>query len=138
MFHPRRRSPRDCEEFPVKPHSPNPHSENRPSRPGPLHRPAEVARILRCSEWWVKEQARKGRIPFSWIGGSYRFTDEHITEIVRLCERRPASVTPSRRETPAPPPSQSGRPESGAPARQLKARRPRRAQSATDRPSIAA
>ena len=55
------------------------------------YRPAEVARLLRCSEWWVKEQARRRRIPYSWIGGSYRFTDDHIAEIIRLFEVRPNS-----------------------------------------------
>ena len=33
--------------------------------------------MLRCSEWWIKEQARRRRIPFSWIGGSYLFTEDH-------------------------------------------------------------
>jgi hypothetical protein len=47
--------------------------------------------MLRCSEWWVKEQARKRRIPYSWIGGSYLFTEEHIAEIVRLFEVRPTT-----------------------------------------------
>ena len=63
-------------------------------RPSPLHLvlhgAADVARMLRCSEWWVKEQARKRRIPYSFIGGSYRFTDGHVAEIVRLFEVRPA------------------------------------------------
>jgi hypothetical protein len=45
--------------------------------------------MLRCSEWWVKEQARRRRIPFCWIGGSYLFTDEHIAAIVSLFEVRP-------------------------------------------------
>lgn len=66
-----------------------------PGKPGsapiPLHRPADVARMLQCSEWWVKEQARKRRIPFTWIGGSYRFTDEHVAEVIRLFEQRPDS-----------------------------------------------
>lgn len=39
------------------------------SDPGPAvatyYRPAEVAAMLRCSVWWVKEQARRRRIPFS-------------------------------------------------------------------------
>ena len=111
------------------------HRDSSPGRPGPLHRPAEVARILRCSEWWVKEQARKGRIPFSWIGGSYRFTNEHIVEMVRLFERRPVSAAAPRRETPAPRP---GRSENAERAPQLKARRPRRARNATEPPPIAA
>jgi hypothetical protein len=57
-----------------------------------FYRPAEVARMLRCSEWWVKEQARRRRIPYSWIGGSYLFTEEHIAEIVRRFEVRPIEV----------------------------------------------
>ena len=47
--------------------------------------------MLRCSQWWVKEQARRRRIPYCWIGGSYRFTDGHLVEIARLFEVRPAA-----------------------------------------------
>ncbi|MFC4943239.1 helix-turn-helix domain-containing protein [Pseudonocardia sp. GCM10023141] len=54
-----------------------------------LYKPAEVAAMLRCSTWWIKEQARRGRIPFSWIGGSYLFTRDHIAEIVAIFESRP-------------------------------------------------
>src|ERR1043165_3549089 len=54
-----------------------------------LYLPAEVAALLRCSTWWVKEQARRERIPFIWIGGGYRFTAEHVKQIVALFERRP-------------------------------------------------
>ncbi|MGW7356543.1 excisionase family DNA-binding protein, partial [Streptomyces sp. NPDC054802] len=53
-----------------------------------LYRPAEVADALGCSEWWVKEQARKGRIPFTRTGGGYRFTAEHYQEIIRVFEER--------------------------------------------------
>ena len=59
-----------------------------------LYRPHQIAKVLGCSEWWVKEQARKRRIPFAWIGGSYRFTDEHLAEIIRLYEVRPATGGP--------------------------------------------
>lgn len=119
----------------MKPHDLKLRRDNPTGHPELLHRSADVAKILRCSEWWVKEQARKGRIPFSWIGGSYRFTNEHVAEIVRLFERRPASAAPPRRETPAP---RSGRSERTEPALQLKARRPRRARNADGQPSIAA
>jgi hypothetical protein len=56
--------------------------------------PRDVARILKCSEWWVKEQARRRRIPFCWIGGGYRFTPDHLVEIARHFEHRatPAEV----------------------------------------------
>jgi hypothetical protein len=100
-----------------------------------LYRPHEVARVLHCSEWWVKEQARRRRIPFSWIGGSYRFTDDHLAEIIRLCEVRPTAggtASPGggpagrgrRRRAPAPP---AAAPD---PAAQLKARPPARARRA--------
>jgi hypothetical protein len=100
------------------------------SGPGPapatFYRPAEVARMLRCSEWWVKEQARRRRIPYSWIGGSYLFTEEHVAEIVRLFEVRPveaASVGPAKRDAPRP------MTEGGSPGA-LRARTPRRAREA--------
>lgn len=54
-----------------------------------LHSAADVAQALGCSEWWVKEQARRGRIPFTKPGGSYRFTAEHFAEIMRIFESRP-------------------------------------------------
>jgi len=60
--------------------------------------------MLRCSEWWVKEQARRRRIPFAWIGGSYLFTPEHLAEIVRRFEVRPTDDTtsaPAQRRTSA-------------------------------------
>src|SRR5688572_4319312 len=31
-----------------------------------LFKPGEIAKILGCSEWWIKEQARKRTIPFTW------------------------------------------------------------------------
>jgi hypothetical protein len=89
------------------------------------YRPAEAAKILHCSQWWLKEQARKRRVPFSWIGGSYRFTSEHIAEIVHIFEVRPdaghfdsVSTNPARR---APTVSRT------TPPTQLIARKPRRA-----------
>ena len=57
----------------------------------PLYLPSDIAEALHCSEWWVKEQARRGRIPFSKPGGRYQFTSEHFAEILRIFESRPAS-----------------------------------------------
>jgi len=95
--------------------------------PAGFYRAAEVARLLRCSEWWVKEQARRRRIPFCWIGGSYLFTDEHIAAIVRLFEVQPvdagapaSSTGRARRSGAAPNPATAG----------LIARVPRRARAA--------
>lgn len=117
------------------------HREMPPPRTAPregaspsLYRPAEVAKMLRCSEWWIKEQARKRRIPFSWIGGSYRFTDEHVKEIVHLFEERPASDSVSAVDAEA-----GSRPgvKRDPPKTRLQARTPRKARKAS-RPSDAA
>ncbi|MEV4119454.1 helix-turn-helix domain-containing protein [Micromonospora sp. NPDC049645] len=117
----------------MKPDTPKLH-QDKPGPPGTLYRPAEVAKILRCSEWWVKEQARNGRIPYSWIGGSYRFTDVHIAEIVRLFERRPAvDMSLGRTSTP-----RHSRSEGTDPAVQLKARPPRRARRVAEQAPLAA
>jgi hypothetical protein len=96
--------------------------------PATFYRPAQVAEMLQCSEWWVKEQARKRRIPYAWIGGSYLFTTDHIAEIVRLFEVRPAVVT-----APAPMTGRGSRPGADAEGAQpirLRARSPRRARVA--------
>lgn len=96
----------------------------KPSPAPVLYRPAEVARMLRCSEWWVREQARNRRIPFSWIGGSYRFTDEHVTEIVRLSEVVP---TPRASSTVGESAGPRNVAQPDPPKTRLKARTPRRA-----------
>lgn len=80
-----------------------------------LFRPAAIAEALGVSEWWVKEQARRGHIPCTRPAGAYRFTAEHFAEIVRLFEERPtrhpqaADVVPvqrARRHRTAEPPAQ--------------------------------
>jgi hypothetical protein len=93
-----------------------------------FYRPAEVARKLRCSVWWVKEQARNRRIPYRWIGGAYLFTDEDIAEILRLFKREPLAPAPS---IPAPrrSPVQPSSVESDRTGARLTARVPRRARA---------
>lgn len=99
---------------------------NGPTR-AVYYRPAEVARMLRCSEWWIKEQARRRRIPYAWIGGSYLFSEVHIAEIVRLFE-----VPPVEAATSAPPSGPARRPGASRGATVLVARVPRRARGARD------
>jgi len=84
--------------------------------------------MLRCSEWWVKEQARKRCIPFSWIGGSYRFTDEHVAEIIALFEVRPGD-TPARAPQPRRLARRSGGGVDNENVIQLRARTPRRSRN---------
>jgi hypothetical protein len=57
---------------------------------------AEAVELLRCKASWPKEQARQDRIPYVKLSGSYHFTDDHLTEIVRIFEVRPREVTPPR------------------------------------------
>jgi hypothetical protein len=107
------------------------------SAPATFYRPAEVAAMLRCSEWWVKEQARRRRIPYSWIGGSYLFTQEHITEIVRLFEVQPVEARESAVET-APRRRREGSTSDSTTPVRLVARTPRRAREAAASKSAAA
>ena len=99
-----------------------------------FYRPAEVAAMPHCSTWWVKEQARKRRIPYCWIGGGYRFTPVHIAEIARISEVRPIdAVTPKPAQGPTIRPSPTAEPDIV-----LRARTPRRAREAAgEKPTLA-
>jgi len=47
--------------------------------------PEEVARTLGTSTWWVREQARRGRIPHLRLGrGRIRLLPEHLDALVAL------------------------------------------------------
>ena len=50
---------------------------------------AEAAAILRVKESWLERQAAARKIPFTMLGGAYRFTTEHLTAIVRIHEKTP-------------------------------------------------
>ncbi|MFC4515391.1 helix-turn-helix domain-containing protein [Streptomyces ehimensis] len=102
-----------------------------------LYRPAEVAEALGCSEWWVKEQARRRRIPFTRVGGSYRFTAAHFVELVAVFEERPlwglGSVPRSLPEPAVVPARQN----ETAPKVQLRPKPPRRASGPSSVPAAA-
>ncbi len=101
----------------------------------PVYLPRDIAEALHCSEWWVKEQARRGRIPFSKPGGSYRFTAEHFAEILRIFESRPADSGST--VSPAAPVRRRQTAQLAVPVTRLKARTPRRAQRNQPRPGAA-
>jgi len=73
-----------------------------------LHAAKEIAAALRVSESWVKNQAQRRRIPFTLVGGSYRFTEAHLVEIIEIFEQRPEPTrgqvvtAPRRRAQPRP------------------------------------
>nr|WP_254666116.1 helix-turn-helix domain-containing protein [Streptomyces sp. WMMB 322] len=94
----------------------------------PSYSAADVAASLGCSEWWVKEQARRRRIPFMKSGGGYRFTSEHVREIFLILEERPRPAA-SAADGEAVPRRRTKAPTTG-PVVSLRARRPRRARNA--------
>ena len=55
---------------------------------------SEAAQMLRVRESWLERQAAARRIPFTMLGGSYRFTGEHLIQIVRMHEITPAPEDP--------------------------------------------
>ncbi|MET9397772.1 DNA-binding protein [Kitasatospora sp. NPDC002965] len=94
-----------------------------------LYYPADIAAAIGMSEWWVKEQARRGRIPFTKPGRAYRFTADQFAEIVRMYEVRPAlGVAPQIKVTAVAVLKTPDRnPQQVRPAVRLRARPPRRA-----------
>jgi excisionase family DNA binding protein len=102
----------------------------RPHHEAPLPRlycPEEIADVLGCSAWWVQDRARRRLIPFTRVGRAYRFTAEHLAEIIRLNEERPARMpepeVATRRLVPRPSVSRAAHP---AQVERLRARSPRR------------
>jgi hypothetical protein len=95
-----------------------------------LHTPEEAAEMLRCTASWLKEKARLREVPFTLMGGAYRFTDAHLAWIIAHFEQLPEQQ--HTQPTAAP-----GRPRRTTAAKaspgttQLKARRPRRLRSAS-------
>jgi len=63
---------------------------------------AEAAQLLKVRESWLERQAAARRIPFTMLAGSYRFTGDHLVQIVRMHEKKPAAETW--------PPAERGRP----------------------------
>jgi len=48
--------------------------------------PEDVAETLGTSVWWVREQARRGRIPHLRLGkGRIRFLPEHLDALIAQC-----------------------------------------------------
>ncbi|QHC26250.1 DNA-binding protein [Streptomyces sp. GS7] len=104
-----------------------------------LYLPEEIAEALGCSAWWVKDRARRSLIPHTRVGRAYRFTAEHLAEIVRLYEERPTRSPDDAAAVPAgatPPAararvSQLRRPTAVLTTGRLRARPPRRTQYET-------
>jgi excisionase family DNA binding protein len=63
----------------------------RRERTGPVvYTVEEAATILRVRPSWLERRAAERKIPFTMLGGSYRFTDSHLAQIVEMFEMAPA------------------------------------------------
>jgi excisionase family DNA binding protein len=52
----------------------------------------QAAETLHVKKSWLERQAGQRRIPFTMLGGSYHFTEEHLLKIVRQFETSPGLV----------------------------------------------
>jgi excisionase family DNA binding protein len=68
--------------------------------PPTVHTAEEAAEILKVKQSWLERQAAARKIPFTLLGGSYRFSDRHLAEIVQMNEVPPVPVA---RDAPPPP-----------------------------------
>lgn len=91
-----------------------------------LYRPDEVAVSLGCSEWWVKDRARRRLIPFTLIGGAYRFTADQFAAAVQLYEVAPRTDVPEPAARPSVKPRIPDEQRKNDRAIRLRARPPRR------------
>ena len=57
-----------------------------------LYTATEAAKILKVKKSWLERQAAARKIPFTMLGGAYRFTDGHLAAIVQLNDRIIRSV----------------------------------------------
>jgi excisionase family DNA binding protein len=55
-----------------------------------LYTAAEAAEILRVKQSWLERQAAARKVPFTMLGGAYRFSADHLTAIVRIFEMMPS------------------------------------------------
>jgi len=55
-----------------------------------LYTAAEAAEILKVKKSWLERQAAARKIPFTMLGGTYRFTDGHLATIIQIHEMTPS------------------------------------------------
>ena len=77
--------------------------------PVAVHTLDEAASILRVKPSWLERQAAARRIPFTMLGGSYRFTADHLIAIIRQFEQRPTAQITDDSERPIAQRAASGR-----------------------------
>jgi excisionase family DNA binding protein len=55
-----------------------------------LYTTAEAAELLKVKKSWLERQAAARKIPFTMLGGAYRFTDGHLAAIIQIHEMMPS------------------------------------------------
>lgn len=60
----------------------------------------EAATVLRVRPSWLERQAASRRIPFAMLGGSYRFTTDHLRRIVEIFEATPPQTADNTEPAP--------------------------------------
>ena len=55
-----------------------------------MYTAAEAAQILKVKKSWLERQAAGRKIPFTMLGGTYRFTDRHLAAIIQMHEMMPS------------------------------------------------
>ena len=93
-----------------------------------IHTLDEAAAILRVKPSWLERQAAARKIPFTMLGGTYRFTTDHLAAIVALHENRPAPpndfTSEPRRRQPREAPRRDDMPANALRPRPVASRRP--------------
>ena len=74
---------------PVTPHLDSHGAGRAPADLPILYTTEEAADILRVRAGWLERQAAARKIPFTLLGGCYRFTVRHLNDIVRIFEPEP-------------------------------------------------
>lgn len=73
-----------------------------------IYTPEELAAALKLdSDWWIREQIRKGRCEATKVAGTWRFTEKQAAELIRLhavaaAPKAPATVPARRQRGPEP------------------------------------
>lgn len=56
----------------------------------------QVADQLQIKASWLRARCEGREIPFTMLGGQYRFTDAHIEQIIAAHEEKPKGRAPAR------------------------------------------
>ncbi|WP_431870898.1 helix-turn-helix domain-containing protein [Nocardiopsis eucommiae] len=51
-----------------------------------MHTLPEAAARLQLNERYLQRRCQRGELPHIWVARTYRFTDEHLAEIIRRLE----------------------------------------------------